>query len=235
MIARMMLMSALAACAGCSNMSQVVDTGTQLSQAAGYNPAQLSEAVKEALALSVTRASDDLSQKGGYSSGVYRLHLPEEVEQITSVMKQFGLGDEVEKVENLMNQGAEIAAAEAKATFLQAVSQMSVDDAIGIVRGGDTSATDFFRAQTEGSLQQRYQSIMQGQLKKLGFYSEYQQLLGAYKLLPIANKPNLDLEQAAVSQGIEGLFAQIGEEEKNIRQNPMETGNLLISSIFGKK
>ena len=76
---------------------------------------------------------------------------------------------------------------------------------------------------------------MQGQLKKLGFYSEYQQLLGAYKLLPIANKPNLDLEQAAVSQGIEGLFAQIGEEEKNIRQNPMETGNLLISSIFGKK
>lgn len=221
-------------CAGCSNLSQVVDTGTQVSQAAGYNPAQLAKGIKDTLALSVTRASEQLSQNGGYAESVYRIQLPEEAQQVSAALARFGLDDQVSKVESLMNRGAEIAAAEAKTVFLQALSEMSVDNAIGIVRGGNTAATDYFRAQTESLLQQRYQKIMQSQLKQLGFYGQYQQLLSAYNLLPIANKPDLDLEQAAINQGINGLFKQIAEEEVKIRQNPVEQGSLLIGSIFGR-
>lgn len=234
MIRPFMLAAAVGICAGCANVAQVLDTGAQISQAAGYSPAQLTKGVKEALTLSVSRASEQLSQEGGYAESPYRLQLPAEVEQVSAVLKQFGLGEQVAKVESLMNQGAEIAAAEAKSVFLQAVSEMSVDDAIGIVRGGQTAATDYFRAQTGTLLQQRYQEIMQNQLKQLGFYGQYQQFLSAYKLLPVANKPNLDVEQAAVEQGIDGLFKQIAQEEIKIRQNPVEQGSLLIAGIFGK-
>lgn len=230
-----LLVATFGLCAGCSNFSQVLDTGAQVSQAAGYSPAQLAEGVKDALALSITRASDKLSERGGYADSAYRLQLPQEVQQVSSVLAKFGLADEINKVETLMNRGAEVAAAEAKQVFLQAVREMSVDDAISIVRGGNTAATDYFRARTESVLQQRYQGIMQNQLKQLGFYDQYQQLLSAYKLLPITNKPALDLEQAAISQGINGLFQQIAQEETKIRQNPLEQGNLLIAAIFGRK
>lgn len=235
MFRQTLLVAMFGLCAGCSNLSQVVDTGAQVSQAAGYSPAQLSKGVKDALALSITRASDQLSERGGYADSIYRLQLPQEVQQVGSVLAKFGLSDEVSNVEGLMNRGAEIAAAEAKQVFLQAVKDMSVDDAIGIVRGGNTAATEYFRAQTESILQQRYQNIMQNQLKQLGFYNQYQQLLTAYKVLPIANKPDLDLEQVAIRQGISGLFQQIAQEEIKIRQNPVEQGSLLIAAVFGKK
>lgn len=234
MIRHIILAGAVGLATGCANVAQVLNTGAEISQAAGYSPAQLSKGVKEALTLSINRASEQLSQEGGYADSLYRLQLPAEIEQVSSVLKQFGLGGQVAKVETLMNRGAEIAADEAKAVFLQAVSEMSVDDAIGIVRGGQTAATDYFRSQTGSMLQQRYQQIMQSQLEQLGFYGQYQQFLSAYKLLPVANKPNLDVEQAAVSQGMSGLFKQIAEEEIKIRQNPVEQGSLLLAGIFGK-
>lgn len=235
MIRRLLLLTAFCLQTGCANLSQVMDSGAQMSQAAGYNPAQLSTGVKEALTLSVDRASDLLSQNGGYSNSVYRVQLPDELQQLSATLARFGLNDQVEKVEGLMNRGAEIAAGEAKQVFLQAIKEMSIDDAIGIVRGGDSAATAYFRDQTEAMLQQRYQSIVQNQLEQLGFYSQYQQLLSAYKLLPIANKPSLDLEQTAINQGINGLFKQIAAEEGKIRQNPLEQGSLLLAGIFGRK
>lgn len=234
MIRQLLVVATFGLCAGCGNLSQVMDSGAQMSQAAGYNPAQLAKGVKDALALSVTRASEQLSERGGYGDSRYRLQLPSEVQQVSAALARFGLDGQVKKIEELMNRGAEIAAGEAEQVFLQAVREMSIDDAIGIVQGGDTAATEYFREQTESLLQQRYQSIMQNQLKQLGFYAQYQQLLSAYQLLPLANKPNLDLEQAAINQGINGLFTQIAEEEAKIRQNPVEQGSLLIAGIFGR-
>jgi hypothetical protein len=217
---------------GCGNLSQILDAGAQVSQATGYSPAQLSQGVKDTLALSVTRASDQLSQTGGYANGIYRIELPGEMQAVSDILVKFDLGNQVVKIEALMNQGAEIAAAEAKTVFLQTVSQMSINDALGIIRGGNTAATDYFKAQTGPVLQQRYQDIMRSQLNQLGFYGQYQKLLSAYNLLPVANKPNLDLEQLAVTQGIDGLFAQIAQEEIKIRANPLEQSSLLIAGIF---
>lgn len=234
MMRKICLVLLASTCGACADLSQVLNTGAQVSQAAGYNPVQLSKGIKDALALSVTRASEQLSESGGYSESRYRIQLPDEVQQVKTVLAQFGLDSQINQVETLMNRGAEIAAAEAKTVFLQALADMSVDDAIGIVRGGDTAATEYFREQTQSALRQRYETIMENQLEQLGFYRQYQQLLSAYTLLPIANKPDLDLEQAAINQGIAALFDQIAQEEVKIRENPVEQGSLLIASVFGK-
>lgn len=219
----------------CANMTQVLDTGAQVSQAVGYSPAQLNGAVKEALQLSVTRATDQLAASGGYGqSNRWRLALPESVQPVADTLKQLGLGGPLNQVESLMNRGAELAAAEAKGVFLDAVNAMAVQDALGIIRGGNTAATDFFRSVTEAQLSARYKSIMQNQLQQLGFYKQYQQILTTYKALPMANKPDLDLEQYAVNQGLEALYGQIAAEEQKIRANPVEQGSALIAAIFGK-
>lgn len=225
----------IGALTSCANMTQMLDTGAQVSQAVGYSPAQLNSAVKEALQLSVTRATDQLAASGGYGENDrWRLALPENVQTAADTLRQLGLGGPLNQVESLMNRGAELAAAEAKGVFLQALDAMAVKDALGIIRGGNTAATDFFRATTEAQLGARYKSIMQNQLQQLGFYKQYQQILTTYKALPMANKPDLDLEQYAVNQGLDALYGQIAAEEQKIRANPVEQGTALIAAIFGK-
>ncbi len=227
-----MLVGSLTACA---NLTQVLDTGTQVSQAVGYSPAQLNGAIKEALQLSITRAADQLSASGGYEqNNRWRMALPESVQPVADKLKQLGLAGPLNQVESLMNRGAELAAAEAKGVFLEALNAMAVPDALGIIRGGNTAATDFFRTVTEAQLRERYNSIMQSQLQQLGFYKQYQQILTTYKALPMANKPDLDLEQYAVNRGLDALYGQIAAEEQKIRANPLEQGTALIAAIFGR-
>lgn len=217
----------------CAEMSQVLQSGA--GTAGGSNQSALSRAVKESLELSSTRASDLLSKTGAYqNSSLYRIRLPEPVQPIASRLRQFGLGGQVDQIEKLMNQGAEHAAVEAKGIFIAAVRSMTIGDAMGIVRGSDTAATEYFRQRTEAELRQKYLPIIQTNLRQIGFYNQYQQLLSAYKQLPLTNKPDLDLEQHVLTQSLNALFTQVGEEEKAIRKDPVGRGSSVIAAVFAR-
>lgn len=220
-----------------ATLPQIAETGANVASAAGYNnQAQLVRGIKEALELGSNRAATSLSASGGYANNsLYRIELPANLQPITSKLRQLGLGSQMDKVESLMNQGAEKAAVEAKAVFVDAVRNMSVTDALGIVRGNSTAATDYFRAQTEASLRQRYLPIIKENLQEIGFYNQYQQMLSTYKMLPIANKPDLDLEQHVLNQALNGLFKQVGVEEQLIRKDPVGRGSQIIGTVFGPK
>lgn len=219
--------------ASCAEMSQVLQTTTAQSP---EGQSALARVVKESLELGSVRASDLLSQAGGYSNHpLYKIQLPQQVQPIASRLRQFGLGSQLDRMEQLMNKGAEQAAAEAKGVFVDAVRAMTITDALGIVRGHETAATEYFRGQTEAVLRQRYQPIIQRNLEQLGFYSQYKQLLSAYNALPIQNKPSLDLEEHVLTQSLNGLFSQVAEEEKLIRRDPLGRGSSAIAAVFGKK
>jgi hypothetical protein len=160
--------------------------------------------------------------------------LPEAVQPLATTLRKFGLGSQIDKIESLMNQGAEQAAVEAKGVFVSAVREMSITDALGIVRGRDTAATEYFRTRTETQLRQRYLPIVQSNLQKIGFYQQYQQLLTGYKRLPLADKPDLDLEQHVLTQSLNALFSQVAEEEKAIRKDPLGRGSSAIAAVFGR-
>lgn len=217
----------------CTEMSQILQSGA--ASAGQPDEAGLTRAVKESLELGSTRAADLLSKAGGYqNSSRYRIRLPEPVQPIANRLRQFGLGGQVDRIEALMNQGAEHAAVEAKAVFISAVRSMTITDAMSIVRGDDTAATDYFRQRTEADLRQRYLPIIKSNLQQVGFYNQYQQLLTAYKRLPLADKPDLDLEQHVLTQSLNALFTQVGEEEKAIRKDPLGRGSAAIAAIFGR-
>lgn len=217
-----------------ASLPQITETGVAVVNATGYNnQAQMIRAIKETLELGSGRAANSLSMAGGYANNpLYRIELPANLQPITKNLRQLGLGSQLDKVESLMNQGAEKAAVEAKAVFIDAVRNMSVTDALGIIRGNQTAATDYFRAQTEASLRQRYQPIIQENLEQIGFYSQYKQLQSAYNVLPIANKPSLDLEQHVISMALDGLFKQVAVEEKLIRKDPVGRGSQIIGNVF---
>jgi hypothetical protein len=225
----------LAACN--ATLPQIAETGANVASAAGYNnQAQLVRGIKEALELGSNRAATSLSATGGYANNpLYRIELPANLQPITGKLRQLGLGSQLDRVESLMNQGAEKAAIEAKTVFIDAVRNMSVTDALGIVRGNNTAATDYFRTQTETSLRQRYLPIIKQNLQQIGFYNQYQQLLGTYNMLPLANKPSLDLEQHVLNMALDGLFKQVAQEEQLIRKDPVGRGSQIIGAVFGQK
>ena len=236
--ARAILVAGLALAAGlslssCAEMSGILESGA--GTAASSNQSALARAVKESLELGSTRAADLLSKTGGYqNSSLYRIRLPEPVQPIAARLRQFGLGGQVDQIEKLMNQGAEHAAVEAKAIFISAVRNMTITDAMDVVRGSNTAATDSFRQHTKTELRQKYLPVIQSNLQQIGFYKQYQQLLSAYKQLPLANKPDLDLEQHVLTQSLNALFTQVGEEEKAIRKDPIGRGSSAIAAVFGR-
>jgi len=142
---------------------------------------------------------------------VYRIVMPEELQQISSTLKTFGLGKYVNSIEKHMNTGAEMASAEAKGVFIQAISDMSVSDALGILRGGDNAATNYF---------------------KIGFYDEVKQFRGLYDALPINNKPSLNLEQHVVDKSLAAVFDRFSAEEAAIRADPLKKGTEFLSKIY---
>jgi hypothetical protein len=228
-----MALCAILILGGCADMSQILQSVP--AGGAQSNEGVLVRGIKESLELSSTRAADLLSKVGSYRNHpVYRIKLPESVQPIAGRLRQFGLGGQVDRIELLMNQAAEQAAAQAKVVFVDAVRSMSVTDALGIVRGHETAATDYFRRQTESSLRQRYLPIVQDNLRQIGFYSQYQQLLTAYKKLPLSNKPELDLEQHVLDKSLGALFSQVAEEEKLIRKDPLGRGSGAIAAVFGR-
>lgn len=220
-----------------ANMSEILQTGATVASATGYgNQANVINSIKQVLEMSSTRASGLLGTEGGYAnSSQYRIGLPSNLQKIGTTLRQFGMGAQVDQVELMMNRGAEQAAAEAKDVFIGAVKNMNVTDALGIVRGGNTAATDYFKAQTEATLRSRYAPIIKSNLQQVGFYNQYEQLLTTYNALPIANKPSLDLEQHVIDLGLKALFDQVAVQETLIRQDPVGRGSAIIGSVFGAK
>lgn len=217
--------------------TQDINTALDMVQQSGVQqPASLSTGIKQALELGAERASADLSQQGGYSGNpALRINLPPEVTDIANTLRRFGLGGQVDQIEALMNQGAEQAAGEAQKVFIDAIRDMSIEDALGIVRGSENAATTYFRDKTETSLRARYQPIIAQNLEKVGFYNQYRSFLSVYDTLPIPNKVNLDLEDYVLEHSLDGLFARMAQEEALIRQDPMGRGSAVIASVFNRK
>ena len=231
------LLTAAVLLSGCANnaaMQQWFGVGSQVARDMGYgNQAELVNGVKEVLEITSTRAAGQLSADGGYARAGFPIDLPSSLQPVASTLRQFGLGAYVDKLETAMQDGAEKAAAQATPVFHQAIAEMSVTDALGIIQGGNDAATQYFRSQTESTLRQRYQPVIQDSLKQTGFYDQYKTMLSVYDNLPLTEKPNLDLESLILEQSLNGLFARMAEEEALIRQDPIGRGSALLGTILG--
>jgi hypothetical protein len=226
----------LTGCAGNDAFNQWFGLGTDVARNMGYgDSAQMANGIKQALDLGSQRASGSLSVTDGYRAMGYPLNLPAGLQPVADTLRKAGMGSYVTRVETAMNRGAEQAAAEALPVFQQAIRNMTIQDALGIVTGGDSAATDYFRGQTEAMLRQRYQPILRSNLESTGFYSQYKSMLDIYNSLPLTNRPNLDVEDHLMNQSLNALFGRMAAEEKLIREAPVARGSALIGAVFGQQ
>lgn len=195
---------------------------------------EVGEGLKEALINGVSKGSDQLSQVDGYfKNPQLKIPFPPDVKKVEDKLRQIGMGADVDRFIMTLNRGAEEAAKEAKPIFVSAIRQMTIDDAWGILKGGENEATNYLQRTTSSQLKTTFKPVIQRSLDKVGAAKYYTDLVNTYNKIPFIEKVNPDLNEYATELAMKGLFTQIAKEEKNIRQDPLARTSDLLKRVFG--
>ncbi len=194
---------------------------------------EVGNGIKEALIKGISTGAEEAAKQDGFlKNEMIRIPLPEEFQKVESTMRKLGLGTEVDRVLTAINRGAENAAREAKPIFINAIKQLTIQDAYAILRGEPDAATTFLRRTTSDQLTTLFRPQIQQSLDQVGATRYYTDLVKAYNAIPTTKDLNPDLNAYVTEKALDGLFKLIAEEEKNIRENPLERTTILMRRVF---
>jgi hypothetical protein len=162
-----------------------------------------------------------------------RIPLPGALNSAASMLRAIGQQKRVDDLVTAMNRAAESAVPEAKPLLLNAVHSMSVEDAVKIVRGGDTSVTDFFAAKTRAPLAEKFLPVVTRETQKVSLAAKYNEVAGMGASFGLVKQEDANVEQYVTRKALDGLFLMIGQEERKIRSDPVATGSAILREVFG--
>ena len=201
---------------------------------AGITETEAAEGIKEALGQGLAKAVLQLNTTDGFfKDAFYKILLPPDAQKIENTLRSIGLGSQVDKA---INRGAEDAAGYAKPIFVDAIKNMTLQDAIGLVKNGDTSATHFFRLKTTEKLLAAFRPVIQSSLDKVSATKYYGDMVNTYNNFPTTiKKINPDLTSFVTAKATDALFDLVAKEEKNIRENITARTSEILKKVFGSK
>lgn len=191
--------------------------------------------LKEALQVGTDNAVKSTGKVDGYfRDAAIKILMPEKLRAIEKGLRVLGEGPKVDEFILAMNRAAEKAAPFAKDIFVKAILEMSFEDAGKILSGGDTAATEYFKAKTSDKLGAAFKPIVEKSMSEVGVTQKYEQLMGNAKSLPFLNSQSLDINHYVVTKALDGLFYVLGREERKIRTNPAARVTDLLKQVFGR-
>ena len=203
----------------------------------GITENEAGQGIKEALAQGVTNAVLNLNKTDGFfGSELYKMLLPPDALKAEKTLRNIGMGNQVDKAILSINRGAEDAVAFAKPIFLDAIKEMTLKDALNIVRGPKDGATNYFKEKTKEKLIIAFAPPVESSLEKVDATKYYADIVNTYNKLPTTfNKINPDLTSYVVGKAVDALFDQVAKEEANIRANPLARTSDILKKVFGGK
>jgi len=193
----------------------------------------INAALKEALTRGADAAVAQLGVKDGFfGNPKLRIPLPQNLQRAEKAMRMVGMGRHADDLVLAMNRAAEAAVPEAKTLLVESVKQMTLEDTRGILTGGKTSATDFFRKKTEAQLTERFGPIVKATTDKVGLAQQYNRYAGMAAQFNLIDKSQASVEQYVTQQSLDRLYTLIGEKEAAIRANPVAAGSDLLKKVF---
>ncbi len=190
--------------------------------------------LKAALDKGAAAAVASLGRTDGFwANPKVKIPLPEHLQRARTALKFMGKGDEVDALELAVNRAAEQAVPQARTLLTNAVKSISVDDAKQILRGGDDSVTQFFKAKTASDLAERFLPIVRRVTDRSGLAQQYNALAGQGAALGLIKPEQATVERYVTQKALDGLYTMIAEEEKKIRANPVAAGSDIIRRVFG--
>ncbi len=201
----------------------------------GLTQDEAAKGIKEALIKGVTKGTDVVSKLDGYyKNPEIKIPFPPEAKKAESTLRSIGLGKQADDAILSMNRAAEDAAIGAKDIFIDAVKQMSIQDAVAIIKGDTSAATNFLKRTTTAKLTEKFTPVIKASLDKVDATKYWATAMNAYNKVPFVQKINPDLTAFVTQKAMEGLFTMIAKEEGLIRRDPLARTSEILKKVFGK-
>lgn len=229
-----LLLLSLVAAGGCASLNTTTLGG--LLGEAPLDEATVAAGLHQALSIGSGRAVDAVSTVDGFlGDELLRIAIPAQLTRVTSTLRDLGVNGPVDDLEYGMNRAAALAAGEARTVLTAAVAQLTIADAFAILNGGDTAATDLFRARTSDELRARFRPLVADAMAEVGVARLYNTMVDAYDALPLTSKPAaVSLEDHVVEGTLNGVFTALGRQEALIRHDPVSRTTDLLRRVFGR-
>jgi len=231
--------------AACESGASGGDFGTVLGDVLGgiqdssagnsvLSQAEIDAGLREALTVGTNLVASQLGQTNGYfGDPQIKIPLPKTYRDIQKNLSVIGASGPLDDLELRMNRAAESAVPEAKQLVLAAVRNITIEDALNILNGGDSAATDFLRAKTETNLRASFTPYLRDAMAKSGAFTSLESAAGQYGIGGVTSNLQADLTNHAVGLGLDGMFFYVAEEEKKIRENPVARTSEILRRVFG--
>lgn len=206
---------------------------TNASALAGFSNKDQVGSLKQALTQGAETAVKNLARENGYlGNDKVRIPLPESMQKVDGLLRQFGMGRYADDLITSMNRAAEAAVPEAKVLLVGAVKKMTVEDAKGILTGGNDAATQYFRKNTETALAGKFKPIVNKSMQKVKLAEKYDQFAGKGAQFGLIDEKDAKLDDYITRKALDGLFLTMAEQEKAIRANPLQATGSLAKKVF---
>ena len=211
-----------------SAVTQKVPSGSSLSND------EIIKGLKQALTIGTDSSAKRLSKADGFfANAAIKIWMPDEAKKAESTLRNFGMSPLVDKAILSMNRAAEDAANGVSTIFWDAIRQMSLQDGLSILRGGDFAATEFLKKNTTTILAEKMRPVIQASLDKVNATVYWKDVFTAYNKFS-RQQINTDLTAYVTGKAMDGLFHEIGLEEQKIRKDPAAQVTDLLKKVFAK-
>lgn len=194
----------------------------------------IASGLKEALQVGTERSVAVLSKTDGFfGNAAIKILMPPEAQKVESTLRKLGFNKQVDDAILSMNRAAEDASKTAAPIFVKAIQKMSIEDAVGILKGGDDAATKYLQTKTSEDLTKAFRPGIEQSLQKVDATKNWNTIITQYNRFSF-KKINPDLAAYVTERALNGLFTQLAAEEKNIRKDPVARTTDLLKKVFGK-
>ncbi|MBO4613742.1 MAG: DUF4197 domain-containing protein [Bacteroidales bacterium] len=198
---------------------------------------ELGKAVKELLQTSADNSLAKLGVTNGfYQNGEVKIPFPPALKKVEDKLKQVGFTNQVNQFTEKLNRSAEDAASGVKEIFKTAITQMTINDALGIIRGNDDAATEYMKKTTLSAITSKVTSVVAKSNEKIKLASYWTPLANKYNavmMLTGGAQVNTDLTQYVTERTVDGIFKIMAKEEKVIRTKASAQTTSLLQKVFG--
>jgi hypothetical protein len=190
--------------------------------------------LKDALVQSSGKAVSQLGAVDGFlGNAQVKIPLPDSIKRVESALRMVGMGRQADELVVSMNRAAEMAVKEATPILTDSVKKMSVQDAKGILTGGDDAATQYFRRSTSEQLTQRFLPIVKKMTAKVQLAEQYNNLAGQAATFGLVKQEDANIDNYVTRKALDGLFLVIAEQERAIRKDPVGAASGIAKKVFG--
>ena len=215
---------------GCAEMQQVMN---QFPQTQGIGGLDIAGGLREALDNGISKQVTKLTATDGFfRNEAVKILLPEELRKVDAGLRRIGLSSLADEGLKVLNRAAEDAVKEATPIFVDAVRNMTFNDARTILMGNQSSATTYLQNSTTTALYGKFNPVIKNSFTKVGADRVWNNIITKYNSIPLVNKVNPDLTDYVTNQALNGVFKMVAVEEKNIRTDLSARTSVLLQRVF---